>query len=808
MSRGFCNSGTTPFLCSGGGDPGGPGGMDCLQLRQSAGPFHYLISEQAKSLVALQELQHEVGALLEFRDLVIETFPNLRTKLQTSSSPNTMMAASAASAAAIASGSGVSGGGVSPGSNIPVAVRKEWEPGIRSRRKLGLKDEPRSGSAKKSDVTVQDSGFSTEASSKETHSASSSAPPPGNPDEAEDELWNLLDVIHRKGTRLKEELDALQGSIRSDDSEIDFQRALVHSSADDVRHLRRERDLLLDRVAEMEAEVLAGRVHTSRLQEDLEHLLVAKTELEEQLKAVKTQSGAVNTRIHDLHSQFVARSPTGTVSPVGGYESSVRNVASSDNSCGDVTAVTSAGSSKGSSQRCGSSGTGRSKKASRHVLDTVLGDKVPKSKTVDSRKLAAILKEHDPIVLQRHLLTSTVQNQILQQQLDTAARLELSLVDKLDKAREENEELKFQLEDKNIELEGTRARVRMFEQLQRPIPTTSPDVIPSTDSMAVSSVIAPDREDRLSRTEITTASMKAMSPIPMNHLDHSSSTESAHDQAHHESGATPVTRKSSSVGGEVQTHRRKPSKIPLVKSYAAPKPPGGKHSPAPGARSRSGDRPPSAQSLRAKMTTSESASSTSLSKSRNSLSNARDSLTGKVRTSGDSLSGRRSSDSFSKLRESPVNSSLRGGSGSVAKRDLSFRKPGTPVRRNSSIREGSTPATDAKTSSNPCDEKYRSLWAPSSYNDSPSSEQFLDSLDLDENVNSTALTTLENSSSHRFQTANTFLWKVGGGPDSGQGLFYDSINTDTLSSLYKQNGGEEMAEFDSLEKKLFPEHQQ
>lgn len=55
------------------------GGMDCMPLRP--GPFHYLISEQAKSLVALQELQNEVGALLEFRDLVIETFPNLRHKM-------------------------------------------------------------------------------------------------------------------------------------------------------------------------------------------------------------------------------------------------------------------------------------------------------------------------------------------------------------------------------------------------------------------------------------------------------------------------------------------------------------------------------------------------------------------------------------------------------------------------------------------------------------------------------------------------------------------------------------------------------
>lgn len=147
--------------------------MDCLQLRQSAGPFHYLISEQAKSLVALQELQHEVGALLEFRDLVIETFPNLRNKMAASSSPTTMTTHS---------------------SNIPVAVRRDWEPGVRVRRKLNNKDDSRS---KKTESTIQDSGFSTETSSKETHSASSTAMTTSAPSGAP-EVYNLIHQLKFK----------------------------------------------------------------------------------------------------------------------------------------------------------------------------------------------------------------------------------------------------------------------------------------------------------------------------------------------------------------------------------------------------------------------------------------------------------------------------------------------------------------------------------------------------------------------------------------------------------------------------------
>ena len=335
--------------------------MDCLQMRQPAGPFHYLINEQAKSLVALQELQHEVGALLEFRDLVIETFPNLRTKMA-SSSPTTM---------------------VSNPSNIPVAVRRDWEPGVRVRRKLNNKEDSR---AKKTESTIQDSGFSTETSSKETHSASSTAMNASATaggivtSEAEDELWNLLDVIHRKGTRLKSEVEALQGSLREQTEfrdEEEFQDTLFRASADDVRQLKKERDNLLERVAQMEAEVVAGRLHTSRLQDDLENLLSTKQDLEEQLRAVATQRGEVNSRIRDLHSQFV-------VSDNGDERSDA----------GDLT------SSRVSSKIRDSD------------LDVVLGVNVPTVKVPDTGKVAAILKELNPLVLQKHLLRTTVHNQV------------------------------------------------------------------------------------------------------------------------------------------------------------------------------------------------------------------------------------------------------------------------------------------------------------------------------------------------------------------------------------------------------------
>lgn len=206
------------------------------------------------------------------------------------------------------------------------------------------------------------------------------------------------------------------------------------------------------------------------------------------------------------------------------------------------------------------------------------------------------------------------------------------------------------MEDRKIELEGTRARVRLLEQLQKHTNEKSPDLIPTM-------VSSTSDEHRLSRSEITTASMKAMGPLPLNlQLDHSSSTESAHDQAE------------SARKGE--NSKKRPSKIPLVKSYAAPKPPGGKHSPAPGARSRSGDslgRPHSAQSWRNKSEGSSLSGSKSnngsLSKSRNgSLSNAKDSLGGKYRENN-----------------VPTNGNIN--------RNNTLRKQMTPVRRTNSIRD-------------------------------------------------------------------------------------------------------------------------
>lgn len=110
-------------------------------------------------------------------------------------------------------------------------------------------------------------------------------------DEVDDELWNLLEIIHRKGTRLKHDAEALQSTIREQGNisqESEYQQPFSPYNNENIHE---DRDILLNKLAELEAEVLAGRVRTTRLQEDLENLMTAKHDLEEQLKAVVTQRG-------------------------------------------------------------------------------------------------------------------------------------------------------------------------------------------------------------------------------------------------------------------------------------------------------------------------------------------------------------------------------------------------------------------------------------------------------------------------------------------------------------------------------------
>ncbi|XP_055323449.1 uncharacterized protein LOC129578631 isoform X2 [Sitodiplosis mosellana] len=624
-------------------------GMECMPLRTSSGAYHYHVNDQTKSL---QELQNEVGALLEFRDLVIETFPDLKNKMASISASST---------------------GVPSASSL--ASRREWEPGIRVRRKLTHKEtsdihnsssltrsrsnshsgkkEPKSGEGNNASV-IQDSGFSTEtSSSKETHSATStngagattaiggSNSASGfqrvSSHEAEDELWNLLDVIHRKSTRLRDEMEHLRLMEGDDKSPLShhhhhhhdqymagahessnrhlsdmFQLELNRINGEDMATLRKDRDRLLDKLAEMEAEVVAGRIRTNQMEDDVNALNLVKLDLEEQLRTALSQKLELTTRLHDLlsdrndipassyadlpkarqRSSMAVRklsSPdTSTYhhSNVLGNKISSNSSAVTNNTFSAVIVKSSASSQLPNSKQDSDTNTqllfgdtiaqppnNSNNKQQEYTLGRLDGlvsspNRCSKVRVADSRKIAAILLETNIVELQRHLLTITVQNQALTQRLEQATKSKIYLIKKLDKAKEEIDDLKFQLEERNIELEGTKAQLRVLASK-----STKSEY--GQEATFGSPVIM---------SQVSTPSMKAMTPLALDELqNNSSSTESAHDNA----------ERDSSVRGTPSKYR--PSKIPLPgsKSYLAPKPPTGRNF----VNSRSPSGPPSNKSL-------------------------------------------------------------------------------------------------------------------------------------------------------------------------------------------------------------------
>ena len=462
-----------------GGNSSSGGGMDCMPLRP--GPFHYLISEQAKSLIALQELQNEVGALLEFRDLVIETFPNLRHKMAATSS----------------AGASVMSSSCTQNSHIPLPLSSpssrrinEWEPGKIRRRvpreggggeSSSSSSLPRSrsnshsgGTKNNCSATVQDSGFSTETSSKDSASTAI-APRPSSPrpaavlDEAEDELWNLLDVIHRKGIRLREEVECLQGRLESVASEdlastdnildavrkvacLDGEKATTTTTIgarseegkeedkdndSQVIALRREKEQLLDKVAELEAETISSRARAQELQSELAALSALKTGLEDRLRAGLSETSAERNILVPGAQRL---QPIATALPLVSSPKSNNN--SNNNNLSNIKSKSSAFASVATSTKAHKNrfrtrtieknvlldvtahneelrdidveASVNERRARLGALDSVLVSpaRVAHVRDVDSKKIAAILREHSPLELQRHLITTTVHNQV------------------------------------------------------------------------------------------------------------------------------------------------------------------------------------------------------------------------------------------------------------------------------------------------------------------------------------------------------------------------------------------------------------
>lgn len=130
------------------------------------------------------------------------------------------------------------------------------------------------------------------------------------------------------------------------------------------------------------------------------------------------------------------------------------------------------------------------------------------------------------------------------------------------------------MEEKCIELEGTKAQLRVLES-KTPLKL---DLTSETNRSSSTLILSSSRDSPITTsTQISTPSMKAMIPLQMDDIQqHSSSTESAQDQTER---TDLKFSNNSGGGGHPETPKRtRPSKIPLpgTKGYFAPKPPSGR----------------------------------------------------------------------------------------------------------------------------------------------------------------------------------------------------------------------------------------
>lgn len=255
-------------------------------------------------------------------------------------------------------------------------------------------------------------------------------------------------MIHRRTSRLADESDqkftnrnSAGGSQTSSNgttatTSTSFQSQLNFMRKEDTQLLRKERDHLMDKMGDMEAEVLASRIKESKLHDKLKELQQTKADLEEQLKLALSQKYELS-RLRDSNKIIVDDSNSQNDSrPSGDTQSQVvispivKNRLSATSATTTFQPIpikpqvtkqfhkTSTSSTDDADTATAPNHTSKQMKDELNALGRLDGlisnptSKLNKVRVPDSKKIAAILLETNIIELQRHLLTITVQNQV------------------------------------------------------------------------------------------------------------------------------------------------------------------------------------------------------------------------------------------------------------------------------------------------------------------------------------------------------------------------------------------------------------
>lgn len=177
-----------------------------------------------------------------------------------------------------------------------------------------------------------------------------------------------------------------------------FQSQMNFMRKEDVQLLRKERDHMMDKLGDFEAELLASRIKESKLQDQIKELQDTKSDLEHQLRYALSQK-------HEFH-RFLSNDDEqpcddrSTTRPPSNR--TFQPIVKAHNDGASAAALAPQKALKDELNQLGR-------------LDGLISNpssKLNKVRVPDSKKIAAILLETNIIELQRHLLTITVQNQV------------------------------------------------------------------------------------------------------------------------------------------------------------------------------------------------------------------------------------------------------------------------------------------------------------------------------------------------------------------------------------------------------------
>lgn len=361
---------------------------------------------------SFEDLQVEVDDLIQFRNKVINTFPELATEIsmhstvssqRNISSKNRIQAKSKKSANTI--------------KNLEVnstkAVEDEPQTSYRQSSSNCCKRESKSGEP--SGGAVQDSGFSTETSSKDCYSATAfSGVSQGIFNnvtnrpicDTDDELLNLLDVVFRKTSSQSYGLQISSAcitnvlgssTVRSKVGRFGNNCSLKHN----FLKLNKERDKLLIKMAELESTLIKNQIIISVMEQKIHFFLLERITFQDQLKK------AINEK-QNL-SKKTEKSPTTNVAEQCKSEMFFNRQYQTCEKRKDVENTEADPSSdewsrlqehSKLSKPCGT------KFNSKPVLKKTIRD----LHSLDSTDIAAILLETNPLELQKHLLRLMVLN--------------------------------------------------------------------------------------------------------------------------------------------------------------------------------------------------------------------------------------------------------------------------------------------------------------------------------------------------------------------------------------------------------------